>query len=72
MTRKSYERAIRALRLVLKLGRLKMTVFSAVTYAAAANLAVGLPPNEFDAWIFLSGWLFVLFTQLVAHFLGEC
>ncbi|CBJ28407.1 Flavoprotein Monooxygenase [Ectocarpus siliculosus] len=65
-----------ALKLVLKLGRLKMTVFSAVTYgtaASVANLALleAGSPSEFDAGLFLAGWAFVFFTQLVAHFLGE-
>ncbi|CAN0385547.1 unnamed protein product, partial [Laminaria digitata] len=55
-------------RLVLKLGRLKMTVFSAVTYATAACL---VEPSDFNATRFLAGWAFVFFTQLVAHFLGE-
>lgn len=59
---------VRAARLILKLGRMKMTVFSAVTYAAAASLAYH---DEFDAGLFLAGWAFVFFTQLVAHFLGE-
>ena len=62
-------RMMRALRLVLKLGRLKMTVFSAVTYATAASL---IEPADFNATRFLAGWAFVFFTQLVAHFLGEC
>ena len=61
-------RTMHAVRLVLKLGRLKMTVFSAVTYATAASL---VDPAEFNATRFLAGWAFVFFTQLVAHFLGE-
>lgn len=65
-----------ALKLVLKLGRLKMTVFSAVTYGTAASVAnlvlaeAGMA-SAFDAGLFLTGWAFVFFTQLVAHFLGE-
>ncbi|CAM9819977.1 unnamed protein product, partial [Scytosiphon promiscuus] len=65
-----------ALKLVLKLGRLKMTVFSAVTYGTAASMAnlaladAGMA-SQFDARLFLTGWAFVFFTQLVAHFLGE-
>lgn len=59
----------RAMQLVLKLGRLKMTVFSAVTYGAAASLA-GL--GELDSGLFLAGWAFVFFTQMVAHYLGKC
>eukprot|EP00752_Nemacystus_decipiens_P013459 g11921.t1 len=67
---------MRSLKLVLKLGRLKMTVFSAVTYGTAAsvtNLALieAGSESEFDAGLFLAGWMFVFFTQLVAHFLGE-
>lgn len=70
------DRMMRTLKLVLKLGRLKMTVFSAVTYgtaASVANLALieAGSPSEFDAGLFLAGWAFVFFTQLVAHFLGE-
>lgn len=56
------------LHLVLKLGRMKMTVFSAVTYGAAASLS-GL--SELDSTLFVAGWAFVFFTQMVAHFLGE-
>lgn len=56
------------LQLVLKLGRMKMTVFSAVTYGVAASLA-GL--SELDSTLFIVGWAFVFFTQMVAHFLGE-
>lgn len=59
---------VNALRLLAKLGRLKMTVFSAVTYAAGASLAA---PVHFDTGLFFAGWAFVFFTQLVAHFLGE-
>lgn len=67
---------MRALKLVLKLGRLKMTVFSAVTYGTAASVANLVlveagAASEFDAGLFLAGWSFVFFTQLVAHFLGE-
>ena len=58
----------RKLQLLLKLGRMKMTVFSAVTYGAAARLA-GL--SNLDSALFISGWAFVFFTQMVAHFLGE-
>lgn len=53
---------------ILRLGRMKMTVFSAVTYGAAASLA-GM--SELDSGLFLAGWVFVFFTQMVAHFLGE-
>lgn len=53
---------------MLKLGRMKMTVFSAVTYGAAASLA-GL--RELDSTLFIAGWAFVFFTQLTAHFLGK-
>lgn len=59
---------MRSLRLVLKLARLKMTVFSAVTYAVAS--LVGSPGN-FGGRLFFAGWAFVFFTQLVAHFLGQ-
>ena len=69
-------RAMGVLKLVLKLGRLKMTVFSAVTYgtaASVANLALleAGAASEFDVGLFLAGWAFVFFTQLVAHFLGK-
>lgn len=69
-------RAKHVLKLVLKLGRLKMAVFSAVTYgtaASVANLALieADSATQFDAELFLVGWAFVFFTQLVAHFLGE-
>jgi len=67
---------MRVLKLVFKLARLKMTVFSAVTYgtaASVANLALieAGSESEFDAGRFLAGWAFVFFTQLVAHFLGD-
>lgn len=70
------DRAKNALKLVLKLGRLKMAVFSAVTYgtaASVANLALveAGSTREFDAGLFLVGWAFVFFTQLMAHFLGK-
>lgn len=53
-----------------------MTVFSAVTYGTAASVAnlalieAGMT-SKFDAGLFLAGWAFVFFTQLVAHFLGK-
>lgn len=71
------DRMMRTLKLVLKLGRLKMTVFSAVTYGTAASMAnlalieAAGSDSEFDAGRFLQGWAFVFFTQMVAHFLGE-
>lgn len=57
-----------ALRFVAKLARLKMTIFSAVTYGVAASLTES---NRFDPYLFLVGWTFVFVTQLVAHFFGE-
>lgn len=57
-----------ALRFVAKLARLKMTIFSAVTYGVAASLTES---DRFDPYLFFVGWTFVFFTQLVAHFLGE-
>lgn len=53
-----------------------MAVFSAVTYATAASVAnlalVGAgSTGEFDSGLFLVGWAFVFFVQLLAHFLGE-
>lgn len=53
-----------------------MAVFSAVTYgtaASVANLALVEAGSaiEFDTGLFLVGWAFVFFTQLVAHFLGK-
>ncbi len=70
------DRVMRALKLALKLGRLKMTVFSAVTYGAAASIAnLALveagAESEFDPGLFLAGWALVFFNQLVAHFMGE-
>lgn len=52
-----------------------MAVFSAVTYGTAASVANLVlveagSATEFDAGLFLVGWAFVFFTQLVAHFLG--
>jgi 1,4-dihydroxy-2-naphthoate octaprenyltransferase len=58
--------------LLLKLGRLRMTVFSAVTYAAATTLALEhAPGSEFSFVLFIQGFFFMLFCQLTAHFLGE-
>ncbi len=64
------------LSLLVKLGRLKMTIFSAVTYSTAYTLAfhhdlTTTQRNSIDIPQFLLGWLFVLFCQLSAHFLGE-
>lgn len=56
------------LNMLLKLGRMKMTVFSAVTYGAGASVA---NLRELDSGLFLWGWAFVFFTQMVAHLLGE-
>jgi 2-polyprenyl-6-methoxyphenol hydroxylase-like FAD-dependent oxidoreductase/1,4-dihydroxy-2-naphthoate octaprenyltransferase len=59
---------------ILKLGRLKMTVFSAVTYAAGASLALSLSSSgydQFSPWNFAWGYVFVLLCQLMAHFTGE-
>lgn len=53
---------------LLKLGRAKMTVISAVTYGAAVCV-VGL--RELETKSFLTGWAFVFITQMVAHFFGE-
>eukprot|EP00611_Tribonema_gayanum_P019941 TRINITY_DN3552_c0_g1_i4.p1 TRINITY_DN3552_c0_g1~~TRINITY_DN3552_c0_g1_i4.p1 ORF type:complete len:373 (-),score=133.15 TRINITY_DN3552_c0_g1_i4:1134-2135(-) len=58
--------------LLLQLGRFKMVVFSAVTYAAGATLALQLDPDlTFSASTFLIGYVFVLSCQLVAHYSGE-
>lgn len=57
-----------ALRFVAKLARLKMTIFSAVTYGVAASL---VESDRFDPYLFFVGWTFVFVTQLVAHFFGE-
>ncbi|KAG5181541.1 hypothetical protein JKP88DRAFT_321344 [Tribonema minus] len=58
--------------LLLQLGRFKMVVFSAVTYAAGATLALQRDPDlTFSASTFLIGYAFVLSCQLVAHYSGE-
>ena len=69
--------------LLFRLGRLNMTVFSAVTYAAGATLglqaitaAAGGREAEsvvasFSPWVFVMGYLFTLACQLGAHYLGE-
>ncbi|PRP81745.1 hypothetical protein PROFUN_10845 [Planoprotostelium fungivorum] len=60
------------LSLIAKLGRLRMTIFSAVTYSVAFSIALPHDPSkQFPYFIFLSGWLFTLCCQLSAHFLGE-
>ncbi|CAM9385567.1 unnamed protein product [Choristocarpus tenellus] len=56
--------------MILRLARLKMAVFSAVTYAAGATVALD-SGSSFDAIGFLEGWAFVFLCQLVAHLLGE-
>ncbi|CAM9340023.1 unnamed protein product [Hapterophycus canaliculatus] len=72
----STTRVMDNVKLVMKLARLKMTVFSAMTYATSASLAnlalaeAGLT-KQFDTWMFLAGWAFVFSSQMVAHFLGK-
>lgn len=62
----------REFNLLVKLGRLKMTVFSAVTYSVAYSLEMHYDRIEtLNIPHFLYGWLFVLLCQLSAHFLGE-
>ncbi len=53
---------------VLRLARANMTVISAVTYLAAAVLATR---GDVDARAYFAGWLFVILTQFMTHFLGE-
>jgi hypothetical protein len=62
----------REFNLLVQLGRLKMTVFSAVTYSVAYSLEMHYDHNEtLNISQFLYGWIFVLLCQLSAHFLGE-
>lgn len=61
---------------LFRLGRLNMTVFSAVTYAAGATLGLEAAREAgvavgFDPATFVLGYLFTLSCQLGAHFLGE-
>lgn len=56
------------LRAVAKLSRANMTVISAVTYLAAAVTATR---GAVDAGKYFAGWLFVVLTQFMTHFLGE-
>jgi hypothetical protein len=57
--------------LLLQLGRLKMTVFSAVTYSAATTLALHHTSSQLDPFKFVLGLAFMLSCQLTAHFYGE-
>jgi 4-hydroxybenzoate polyprenyltransferase len=59
------------LALLMKLGRLKMTIFSAVTYSTCFTVGLHLDHMILDCGTFLFGWSFVLLCQLSAHFLGE-
>jgi 1,4-dihydroxy-2-naphthoate octaprenyltransferase len=67
----------RELSLLAQLGRLRMTIFSAVTYSTAFSLALHfdfgskLDVIPFQTSDFLFGWAFILSCQLSAHFLGE-
>lgn len=53
---------------VLKLARANMTVISAVTYLAAAVLSTR---GNVNMERYFAGWLFVILTQFMTHFLGE-
>lgn len=63
--------------MLAQLGRLRMTIFSAVTYSTAFSMALHyefgskLDSIPFQTGTFLLGWAFILFCQLSAHFLGE-
>ena len=65
------------LSMLAQLGRLRMTIFSAVTYSTAFSMALHyefgskLDSIPFQTGTFLLGWAFILFCQLSAHFLGE-
>lgn len=61
---------------LMALARLKMAVFSAVTYSAAFTLGLRLAQSTssgsvFDYETFIFGWLFMFTCQLSAHLLGE-
>jgi 1,4-dihydroxy-2-naphthoate octaprenyltransferase len=63
-------------RAFIQLARLKMTVFSMVTYAAGSLLGFKLirniiPSALFQSDLYWTGLAFVLCCQLTAHFLGE-
>lgn len=45
-----------------------MTVISAITYLAAAVTSTG---GHVKTWPYFAGWLFVVLTQFMTHFLGE-
>eukprot|EP00040_Diaphanoeca_grandis_P034202 m.210983 g.210983 ORF g.210983 m.210983 type:complete len:803 (-) comp33097_c0_seq1:113-2521(-) len=57
----------------LKLARLPMTVFSAVTYGTATSMVrLDLSTaTDFDVSLFVAGYVFMFSCQMVAHFLGE-
>lgn len=65
------------LQTLLSLARLKMTVFSAVTYSTAFSLGLQLSDSaenlksNFPYATFLLGYLFMFLCQLSAHLLGE-
>ncbi|CAM9444668.1 unnamed protein product [Chrysoparadoxa australica] len=58
--------------LILRLARLKMTVFSAVTYATAISMYLqDLEAPPLKVRKFIAGYFFMLSCQLLAHFSGE-
>ncbi|KAI9001816.1 hypothetical protein DFJ74DRAFT_714437 [Hyaloraphidium curvatum] len=63
--------------MLVTLARLKMAVFSAVTYSTAFTLGLRLARERSDAAVpfslsaFFSGWLFMFLCQMSAHLLGE-
>jgi 4-hydroxybenzoate polyprenyltransferase len=65
--------AVSTLSVIIQLARLKMAVFSAVTYSAAFTLGRQLAGTfgSFNYTTFILGWLFMFLCQLSAHLLGE-
>src|SRR5690242_10457683 len=64
------------LSIIWTLSRLRMTIFSAVTYSVFFSIGLrkgqdGAEIETFSIAMFIWGWLFVLLCQLTAHFLGE-
>ena len=61
------------IQLLGKLARLRMTVFSAVTYSVAFTLGLPTKKNNFVFGYqdFIYGWIFILLCQMSAHLLGE-
>ncbi|KAI9189495.1 hypothetical protein H9P43_000928 [Blastocladiella emersonii ATCC 22665] len=62
---------------LMGLARLRMTIFSAVTYSTAATIGAAIGASALGSGHglelprFVLGWAFVLLCQLTAHFLGE-